>query len=436
MIAPSDSATTASVGQATAAKRHLFMFVICWIVVVDYLDRYLFGGIAESVKTTIPLSDTQIGFISGPAFAISYCLFTIPLGRLADRVSRVAVLAGLLAVWSVGVYLMSHAQDFSGLVFARLIIGLGQAGALAPAHSMVADLYPPHRRGGAMAVVGIAASLGAQLAPPVGGILTTTFGWQDGCRVLGGIGVATGILFILLFKQPVRGISEGRPSEPAKGDSFLAAAGSLFKRRSYRYLILALAFTTMADYGTQMWVTPLFARKLNMSPTEIGFQIFLYFGMASIIGSAAGGLMVDRLVRFNLRWGFWLPALATFLAAPLYLGLLLIKDPQLALRFLAIPTFLSMCWMAPSYALLQSLAGVRRRSVAASIAVFCANIVGGGVGPLLVGALSQALTVRFGAQGLTLAFVTMGPVFLAGSACFFLGARTLTEDLKDAREEQ
>lgn len=431
-----DASNFAPNDRASSAKRRLFLFVICWIIAIDYLDRYLFGGIAEPVKKTIALTDSQIGMISGPAFAVSYCLFTIPLGHLADRVSRVAVLGGLLIVWSLGVYMMSYAQSFEGLILARILIGAGQAGALAPAHSMVADLYPPERRGFAMAAVGIAASLGAQLAPPVGGLLSMTYGWQEACQVLGGIGIVSAIMFLLLFKQPIRGLSEGRPSDPAKGDSFLAAAASLFRRRSYRYLLLALAFATMADYGTQMWVTPLFARKLNMPASEIGIQIFLFFGLASILGAATGGIVVDRLVRIDLRWGIWLQALTTALCAPLYLGLLLIKDPMIALRFLAIPTFLSMCWISPSYALLQSLAGVKRRSVAAAIAVFCANLVGGGAGPLVVGMLSEALTVAHGAEGLTLAFVAMAPVFLAAGICFWLGGRTLIHDLADARNER
>lgn len=436
MISASDSAVGFSTGkQPSASKRSLFLLVICWIIIVDYLDRYLFGGIAEPIKKTIPLSDTQIGFLSGPAFAITYCLFTIPLGRLADRVSRVAVLGGVLAIWSIGIFLMSIAEDFTGLIIARMVIGLGQAGALAPAHSMVADLYPPERRGFAMAAVGFAASLGAQLAPPIGGVLTSAVGWQDGCRLLAGIGIVSAVLFMMLCKEPVRGASEGRHSEPAKGDSFLAAAGSLFRRRSYRFLIAGLAFTIMADYGTQMWVTPLFTRKLDMTSSEIGLHIFLYFGLASIAGSIAGGLIIDRLIRLDERWALWFPALTNLLAAPLYSGLLVIEDPEVALRFLAIPTFLSMCWIAPAYALVQSLAGVKRRSVAGSIMVFCSNLIGAGLGPLFVGVLSQFLTARYGPEALTLAFVAISPIFFVGGLCFFVGARTLPHDLQDARQE-
>lgn len=412
---------------------HVALAFLTAVVAVNYIDRFLLSILIEPIKRELHISDTQVGLLTGAAFAVCYSVLAIPVARLAERMNRLYVLAAALVVWSLATGMSGLATGFGMLLVARVLVGSGEAGAVPPSHSMAADLYPPARRATAMAVIGLGAAAGSAIAPLIGGVLSDAVGWRASFLALGGLGVVLAALLVLVMKEPRRGAYEGLGDAPTP--PLGVTLRRLAARPAFRSIVIGLMLTAIGEYSLFLWLPPLFHRSYGLSGGELGAQLAIYQGIPYLLATFLGGAIADRLAERDRRWLAWTPMIGAGLAGPAVALLAVGADRQLALILLMAPAFANGVFVGPCYALIQSLASVRSRATASAVLVFSVNLVGAGLGPLGLGMLSDHLTAAYGPDSLRIAMLALTPIYLLAAAAFFLVSRTLEAGLAEAEAE-
>lgn len=421
--------------KSLALGRHGMLALLTLVVTVNYIDRYVLSIMVEPIRKALALTDSQIGLLTGAGFALLYTTLAIPVARLAERYSRVAILTLAVITWSLATASCGLAATFALLFLARALVGLGEAGAVAPAMSMLSDVYPVRSRGTAMAVFGLGGALGGAFAPLVGGWLEPQIGWRHTFMVIGLAGLPLALLLWILVAEPARGYADGllpnvRPSLP-----FGEAARRLMRRRSFILLVPALSLMALGEYSMILWMPAFFSRAFNLGVAEVGHQIALYQGVPFFIGTILGGVITDRLSRRDVRWIVWVPMIGALLTAPTVLTLFGMQTASMAFALLILPSLVNGLYIGPCYAVVQNLSAVHSRATAAAILTFSVNLVGAGLGPFLLGALSQALSRQFGEQSLRYAFFALVPIYIGAAAVFALISVHIKRDLADAEAD-
>lgn len=408
--------------------------IIALVLLLNHTDRLVLGILVEPIRAEFRLSDSQIGLLTGPAFALVYAILVIPIARLAERHSRVTIITVCVLAWSAATAACGLAGNFASLMLARVLVGCGEAGGIAPSMSVVSDLFPARQRAMAMSIFGLGASLGIVVAPLVGGVLVSLVGWRWTFLTLGLVGAPIALLLILAVREPRRGQVDGVMAGAAT-IGFTTAFIRLFRRPSYALIILAFVFVSLAQFATLLWLPAFFQRSYGVAAADLGAKLSFYQGLPLLAGSLLGGVLADWLSRRDQRWLAWMPTLTALLTAPIMLGLFAVRSEALALALLSAPSFAQGLSVGPSYALVQNLAAVHSRATSTAILAFCVTLIGASLGPLLLGMLSQLLSVRFGEESLRYAFFTVGPIYLAVAATFFLASGFLRGDLEDAQRD-
>ncbi|MCP3732731.1 MFS transporter [Sphingomonas sp. MG17] len=405
-------------GRTPAFEMRGTLAVLTLFVFLNYLDRYALSILLEPIKTDLRLSDTQIGLLTGAAFALLYSTMALPVARLAEHGNRIYVLVGAVLIWSSGTALCGVAGGFVGLFLARMLVGLGESGAIAPAQSIIGDGVPLARRGSALAILSTGGALGTALAPAIGGALETKFGWRGAFLALGAIGLPVAVLVLAMAKDPPRGHSDGLSGSASRPPPFMVAIKRLFARPSFALLVPAMVATGLAEYSFFLWLPSYFARAFGETTIAIGTQLTLFQGVPLLAGTMLGGVLCDRLIRRDMRWMAWLPALGTLVAAASMCLLFLLRSKELALAMLIIPSIACGLYLAPAYAMIQTLAGARSRATATAVLTFLVNIIGLGLGPVLIGGISDLLHARFGDDSLRYALFVVPPLYVISGLAY------------------
>ncbi len=406
------------------------LFVLGLVSVTNYYDRNLISILVEPIKRDLSLSDSQIGLLSGIGFALMYSILGIPMARLADRYGRVRILSAVLAIWSTMTVLSGRTTGFLSMLLARIGVGVGEAGGLPATHALVADYFPAKQRGRALSVIGVGGGLGLTLALAGGGWINDWRGWRVAFYVAGVPGLLLAVLILLTVREPTRrGV--GTPANglsPALG----TVLRTLWGRRSYVQLCAGLGIAAIGAYGQSTWTPAFLMRSYHLSAGQVGGYYSAVVGPATLASILLGGVLNDWLVKRDERWPFWILALCFGISIPASLAFFLVHNFAFAMTMTVITTVVGGLWVAPSYALVQSLAGPSLRAIAAAIFMMLVNIVGLGLGPYLVGLLSDTLTSRLGEQALTasLCFVTL--TCAIGVVNFVLAARSVEADVASA----
>lgn len=426
-----DGAATASksVGSNPIVYRRYVLGLLLFTFTVNYIDRQMLAILLPSIKADLQLSDTQLGFLAGTAFAVFYATMGIPMGRITDRVNRRSLIAVVLVVWSVMTALCGVAQNFLQLMLARIGVAVGEAGFTPASHSLISDYFPPERRAMAMSIFSSGISLGVLVGFLAGGWINEYFSWRVALVAVGLPGVILAVVIRLTLREPVRGHAE-KLADSGEVPSLLVVATHLSKRRAYRHFIAGGALTGFAYFSVLQWMPSFLDRTFDMGSGEIGSWLAPIIGLGGGAGALLGGRLVDSLSRRDERWYMWLPGGAAFIAAPFTLLIFVLQDHQIMLLCLALPVFLFAIHLGPMASAIQGFSPVRMRGVAVAVSLFITNILSLGLGPQIVGIVSDVLTPRFGADALRYAIPSVAVAALIWSGGhFFFGARSFSSDL-------
>ena len=406
--------------------------VLFTVYVFNFIDRQAMSVFIGPIKAEFGASDTAMGLLVGFAFALLYTFAGIPIARLADRGNRRNIIAMGLAAWSLMTIATGMAKNFLHLVIARVGVGIGEAAGTPPAHSLIADYFPIHRRATALAIYSTGVFVGSAIAYLGGGYLREHFEWRTAFFILG----APGLLFVLVLrftvKEPPRGLSEQRNNTP-ETSTLKETLAYLMDSPSWVCLMVGASCLSIIGYGVMMWGYEFYARIHGMPSLEVGKWMALIVGVGGCLGTLLGGVLADRLAARRPSHTIRVPGLLTLAGMPFGAACLLAESSTVSLLCL-FPFYILLNVYIPSmYSANQNLARLSMRATASAIVLFIINIVGAGAGPFIVGAMSDLFAIRYGDQGLRYALLVT--VVLGGIGCFFLAlsSRWLGEDLQRDR---
>ena len=416
-------------------RRRTALVLLFLAFTASIMDRQIVSILAEPIKLEFGLSDTQLGFLGGLAFAAFYVSLGLPLAMLADRGGRKTIITLSLATFSAMTAACGLAQNFWHLLLARFGVGIGEAGVNPSSHSILADYYPPERRSGVMSIIALGANVGMLLGLVVGGFIAHTYGWRAAFFVVGLPGVILALLVHFFLKEAPRGFSEGRTASAAQAPPPLRESIAYFwSNKAMRHLIAASMVAATISYGMGQWQPAFFIRSHGLTPAQVGVMLAGVFGILGGLGAVTGGWLTDKLQQRRAPWGVWMIGACQIIAIPLQVAAFLSGSPYAALAFFAIPAFLSGFYLGPSLALVQSLARLRMRSVAAAVKMLCVNLFGLGLGPMLIGVLSDLLQPSLGQESLRYALMIFAGAHVWAALHFYLCGRNLEAGLADARQ--
>lgn len=403
------------------------------VALFNYVDRTILSIMQVALKRDLGLTDTQLGTLTGLSFALFYTTLALPVARLADRMARKYVLAGALTVWTLMTAASGFAVNFLSLLVCRIGVAVGEAGCVPSTHSLISDFFPRHRRALAMAVWGLALPLGGMLGFAFGGQLTAALGWRETFMAVGLSGLAMTPVVLLLLREPVRGRFETAPPR-ASGRSIREALGILWNLRAFRYLAIGEALQAWAQIAMMSWNAPFYSRLHAMPIAEIATWLALITGFGGAVGTFLGGAIAERLARRDVRWYMRVPAIAAAITAPFALIQYFVGDARLSLAAAFVPAVMVNVYMAPGNAVSQSLAPPEMRAFTSAVFVLVVNLIGMGLGPTVVGMLSDLIASRLGLGDAALRYALPTVVIpaLAASALFWRSGQHLPDELPPA----
>ena len=393
----------------------------------NWMDRYVLVILIEPIKRSLHLSDTELGLITGFAFAMIYSVAGIPIARLADRRSRRSIVALGLTVWSTMTIASGFARSALHLVCARLGVGLGESACSPSAHSLISDYFPVSRRATALSIYQLGIVLGIALGLTAGGWANELYGWRVTFMIVGAPGLLLALVIRLTLREPRRGQSDGAAADTADY-TLRDAVRLMLAKKSFLAYAIALGLCSFADTGFEMWSPAYLMRVYHMNTGVVGSWTGALEAPAGIIGTLAGGIVADRLGARDARWYLWAPVIsvATMMAC---IFMFLTVGGKLVFAFYFLAMIAASSYMGPIIALTQRLMPVRMRALAASIQFLILNLLGPGAGTSTVGALNDALTPRYGDMAVRYSIIIVQVGAVAGIALALYAASQVRSDL-------
>jgi predicted MFS family arabinose efflux permease len=427
--------TTESTPYASKRYRYYVLFVLTIIYAFNFVDRQLLVILQEPIKAELQLSDTQLGLLTGFAFALFYVICGIPIARWADQGVRRNIIAGALTVWSVMTAVSGLATNFTHLLLARIGVGVGEAGGSPPAHSMLSDIFKPKNRALALSVYSIGIYIGILFGFALGSRIADAFGWRLAFFVVGAPGVLLAIILRLTVREPVRGWSEGTEKKERSAPPIKDVVKLLWGHVSFRHIAMAASLQAFLIYGIGNWFPSYFLRNFELSLSTVGTWMALTSGFGGALGSFFGGWAADRFGARDIRWYLWTPAILTSMIVPVLVIALTSESPNVALLLTAPFNFLTAAYLGSVIAVSHSLVSLRMRALTSAILFFILNLIGLGLGPLIVGALSDRFLNAGIDNPLASAMLICG-VIGAVWACvhYVLAAKNIRQDIASLEE--
>jgi len=437
---------------AGASYAWLVLGLLALTNVLSFMDRYLINIVAQPIKEDMGLTDAQVGLLTGFATTLSYSVVGLPLARLAERVNRVWIIAGSVTVWSIMTAVSGRAANFVQLLLYRAGVGVGEAGAGPASQSLIADYFPPDRRGTAFAIFSAAIPVGALIGAVTGGWIIDNWSWREAFVYLGWPGVIVAAIFALLVKETPRGTFDERQTDAAP--PLLAVMRRLVRDPVSRHLVLGYTGVLLVTLAAGTFFAPFLARKFAINYTTIGLVISLTTLGGGIVGNLLGGVLADRLSRRDRRWVAWVPAIGLSISVPFYFASYLQPTVFLTAAVMLFPAIIAMVFMAPTLSALHARTDPRSRSTMIALVGLFASLFGGGLGPFLGGTVIDLLSEYFYAgsfaldcmagstapsaaadtscadallQGTTLMLLGTAPLLLWPAAHYFRAARHMKQ---------
>ena len=412
---------------SSGGGRVLAILLLAYIF--NFIDRQIIGVLAVPIKKELALSDTQLSLMGGIAFALFYSGLAIPIAWLADRKSRVNIIAVSVALWSAFTAACGLAQNFWHLFLARMGVGIGEAGGVAPSYALISDFYPKERRAQALALFSLGIPIGSALGVFFGGWIASHLDWRSAFIIVGIAGLPTALLVKLFIREPVRGgfdSADGQASEPAP--PFLHVAATLARTPSFWLLSFGAASGSILGYGLIFWLPSFFTRSFGLELSEVGW----FYGSIVLVGGVAGtwlgGWIGDRVGPDNPAGYALIPAICFIIAAPAFaIG---IFAPSLTIGWIlfAIGQMLALAWLGPVIAAVQHIVPPNMRATASASFLFINNLIGIGFGIFFLGFMSDRMTAAHGEDSLQYSILYGLGFYVLSGLIYFLAATRLKRD--------
>lgn len=392
------------------------------------IDRYMIAALAQPLKLEFGLSDSQIGFLSGLLFAVSYTLVGLPLGLLTDRARRARLLAILMGIWSLGTMASGMASSFLSMAAARMTVAGAESGAGPTTVSLISDYFPPRRRGLAIGIYFANNAIATFLAFTVGGYLAVRFGWRIAFVAAGLPGLLLAVVVFLTLKEPKRGAFDSEPQTRAKGPGIAQTFRELGASPALLCLTAASVFMVAGISATSTFMAAFFTRSHGLSVADAGVLTGIVIGGAYAIGSVGGGLASDRLSKRSPGGGCYMMAALTVLAIPLYCIAFFAPGIVQVVALMVIAKLLLSGFYAVTMVASVTEARVTVRAAVSSLIMILMNLGGFGLGPQVAGVASDMLAASGVAHPLNWSLTGTSVGFYSLSAVFyFLAGRWIAQ---------
>lgn len=399
------------------------------IYLFNYIDRSILNVLSQLVKDELGASDTVMGFLVGPAFAVFYALAGIPIARYADRSNRIRIIVAGCVVWSAFTVATAYAQSWQQLALFRIGVGIGEAAFLAPAYSILADYFPVRYRARALSLLGLAVYFGQVTGMVTGAMLGASLGWRDVFVYAGAPGVVIAVVALLTVREPVRGAMEHKaPSERADAGDFTATLRTLWNYKSFRKLCFGTALGVFGGQAFAGWSAPFLMRSHGVDLATIGTVFAPPYLLSALAGTVIAGFLADRLVRRDLN----APVRASSYALAFATACLCVACwvPSFStLVLLTIPMGLvGGGWVLPMQSSTQNALPPELRATGTAVFWFVVNLVGIASGPWFAGILSDLLADRFGTESLRYGLLAAISVSFIGAVLIRQAGRSLHQE--------
>jgi len=392
-------------------------------------DRMILSILFPDIKAEFGLTDTQLGFLGGISFALFYATMGLPIAKLSDQYSRKRIIIASLIIFSIMTALGGMATGFISLLVFRIGVGIGEAGVNPASHSIIADYFPPQRRAFAMAILMLGGSFGMMFGFVGGGFIAEAYNWRIALVSVGVPGLLLAVVMARSLREPGRGTYEIETPPPPP--PIRTTAATMWTNPAMRHLIAGGIAVGLMGYGFTQWLPTFFMRTHDLSQSQTGMLMAGVFGISGAIGALAAGKWFDRLSTRGFQHGMRMLAIVPFFTGPFFIMGLLADDLTTAILLFIIPGFAGNYAIGPTIAMVQTLSPVHMRAVSSAIKMLCLNLIGMGLGPLLVGVLSDLLTPEHGEDALSVALAFFTLVGLWGTVHFWLCGRALAKQQLD-----
>ncbi len=424
-----------------------FILLLGLIYMANFIDRMIISIVGEPIRREFGLSDLQLGIMGGVAFALFYGSIGIPIARLAERVSRVGIVAVATAAWSVMTMLSGAVTSYSQLLLARMGVGIGEAGYTPPVVSMIADRFEPDRRATVFSMIAVGVSVGGAVGALAGGWIAQNYGWRMAFLALGAPGLLLAALLWLTIGEPERrNAGDAAPS-------FRHVLRRVGRSPAFVSFTVGSGIVALVGFGLNLFLIPLLIRRFGFDLKQAALTFALTFSMATALGGVAGGMLADRLATDHHRRYGQLPMLASALALPLYLAAIYQDDWWIMAVLLFAATFCLYAFLPTIMTVTQRLVEPRMRATAAAIHAFGQTVFGLGLGSAFLGWMSDLLATKaYGAgyagdclvmkgqapsvlcstasgTGLQQALLLLGLFLLLAIACYWIAARSIAGEI-------
>ena len=415
-------------GQVT--NRVYVLFILVLVYTFNFIDRQIVGILAIPIKADLGLTDSQLGLMGGLAFALFYTGLGIPVAMLADRYSRTWIMTAALAIWSAMTAVSGLATNFWQLFAARLGVGVGEAGGVAPAYSLIADYFPPGQRARAIGIYSFGIPIGSATGIVFGGVIASLVDWRYAFFIVGLAGLVLAPIFRMTVREPQRGRFDRRyDGNDSPGLKLILR--TLSGKPSFWFLALGASFSSMIGYGIFFWLPSFFVRSYGLTLLDAS----LFYGAVLLVGGIAGiwggGWLGDRFGQSRRSQYARIPAIAFVSTVPVYVFAIL--SPNLVVSFFVflLPTALGLAWLGPVISAIQHLVRPNMRATASAIFLFVINLVGIGLGTYAIGAISDGLAAQFGDDSLRYSILAGTSFYIIAAMFFFMASRWLERDWED-----
>ena len=422
---------TGPVASSTAqplAGHRITLTLLMLAYTLSMCDRMILSILFPDIKAEFGLTDTQLGLLGGISFALFYATMGLPIARLSDQYSRKRIIITSLVVFSLMTAFSGLAAGFISLLILRIGVGIGEAGVNPASHSIIADYFPPQRRASAMAILMLGGSLGMMLGFVGGGFIAEAYNWRIALVSVGVPGLFLAVVMARSLREPARGTYETEAPPPPP--PILTTAAAMWANPAMRHLIAGSVVPGLVGYGFTQWLPTFFIRAHDLSQSQTGMLMAVLFGISGAIGALVAGKWFDRLSIRGFQYGMRMLAIVPFFTIPFFIMGLLADNLTTAILLFIIPGFAANYVIGPTIAMIQTLSPVHMRAVSSAIKMLCLNLIGMGIGPLLVGLLSDLLTPRYGEDALAVGLAYFTLVGLWGSLHFWLCGRALAKQNK------